>query len=234
MNITQLHIDHFKPTFLYIKQHSETGKLYFGKTSRKNVEQYTGSGIHWGRHISLHGKDKVVTLWYCLYTDIYTLVNTAIAMSELMDITESDNWLNFKPESGLDGGSFKGFNGWAGKKHSEEHKQYLSNKYKGHKVTDKAYAAMRKNCRPRSGAENPNSKKISIYDSTGKLMAETCGNFESICSENNWPVNSLKGSYLKDGSKIFSSKSPGRLKDLSLLKYKGWYAKIMDCPRGPT
>jgi hypothetical protein len=129
--ITQLHKDNFKPTYLYIKQHTETGKLYFGKTTRKNVERYTGSGIHWGRHITAHGKDKVVTLWYCLFTDIETLVETAVAMSDIMDITGSNNWLNFKPESGLDGGSFKGFNGWAGKRHSEEHKKYIAEKYRG-------------------------------------------------------------------------------------------------------
>ena len=129
--ITQLHRDNFKPTYLYIKQHTETGKLYFGKTTKKNVERYTGSGIHWGRHISAHGKDKVVTLWYCLYTDIEILVETALVMSAIMDITESTDWLNFKPESGLDGGSFVGFNGWAGRRHSEEHKKYISEKYKG-------------------------------------------------------------------------------------------------------
>ncbi len=129
--ITQLHRDNFKPTYLYIKQHTETGKLYFGKTARTNVERYNGSGIHWGRHISAHGKDKVATLWYCLFTEIDLLVDTALAMSEIMNITESGDWLNFKPESGLDGGSFEGFNGWAGKKHSDEHKQYMSKKFKG-------------------------------------------------------------------------------------------------------
>ena len=123
--ISQLHRDNFKPTFLYIKQHTETGKLYFGKTTKKNVERYTGSGIHWGRHTTAHGKDKVVTLWYCLFTDIETLVGTAVTMSEIMDITGSDDWLNFKPENGLDGGSFKGFNGWAGKRHSPEHIEKL-------------------------------------------------------------------------------------------------------------
>ena len=131
MQITQFHIDHFKPTYLYLKQHSITGKLYFGKTTQKNVERYTGSGIHWGRHISLHGKDKVVTLWYCLFTDIQTLYDTALKMSEIMDIVVSEDFLNFKPETGLDGGSVSGFNGWAGKKHSAEHLEKMSNLFSG-------------------------------------------------------------------------------------------------------
>jgi hypothetical protein len=227
MIITEFHRQHFKPTYLYIKQHSDTEKLYFGKTTRSDVERYTGSGIHWGRHISAHGKDKVVTLWYCLFTDIDTLLETALEMSRIMNITESADWLNFKPETGLDGGSVKGFNGWAGKKHSESHKKYLSEKYKGHKVTDKAYAAIRQNCRPRPGAENTNAKNIFIYDSNNVLMAETHGNFEKTCLEQGWPIGALKGSYLKDGKPIFTSKSPGRLKDLTMLAYKGWYAKII-------
>jgi hypothetical protein len=141
-NITQLHRNNFKPTFLYIKQHTATGKLYFGKTTKKNIERYTGSGIHWGRHINAHGKDRVVTLWYCLFTDIELLVKTAVAMSEIMNIVGSDDWLNFKPESGLDGGSFAGFNGWAGKRHSEEHKKYIAEKYRGKPRSDQTKEKM--------------------------------------------------------------------------------------------
>lgn len=43
----------FRPTFLYIKQHTITGKLYFGKTS-KNLDKmlsYKGSGKYWLDHI---------------------------------------------------------------------------------------------------------------------------------------------------------------------------------------
>ena len=225
MIITEFHRQQFKPTYLYIKQHTITGKLYFGKTSRKNVESYTGSGIHWGRHISLHGKNKVITLWYCLFTDIDILVETALKMSDIMNITESDDWLNFKPESGLDGGSFKGFNGWAGKKHTEEHKKYISEKYKGHKISAKTYLAILENFKPRPGAENPNAKRVAIYDSTGTLMTETHGNFEAVCKKNGWPFAPLKGSYLRNGAKLFSSRSPGKLKDLAQLKFKGWFAK---------
>lgn len=137
MQITQFHIDHFKPTFLYIKQHSVTGKLYFGKTSRKNVESYTGSGIHWGRHISAHGRDKVVTLWWCLFTDIHSLVSTATDMSDIMQITESEDWLNFKPENGLDGGSAIGFNGFKGKAQTEKQKSIVSALGRIRPATDK-------------------------------------------------------------------------------------------------
>ena len=29
-------LSNFKPTFLYIKQHTVTGKMYFGKTGKNN------------------------------------------------------------------------------------------------------------------------------------------------------------------------------------------------------
>jgi hypothetical protein len=56
----------FRHTYLYIKQHTITGKLYFGKTVRNPIT-YNGSGTHWVNHINKYGKVNVVTLWYQLY-----------------------------------------------------------------------------------------------------------------------------------------------------------------------
>jgi len=41
----------FQPTYLYIKQHTKTGKLYFGKTGN-DPEKYLGSGTRWKRHLN--------------------------------------------------------------------------------------------------------------------------------------------------------------------------------------
>lgn len=90
----------FKPTYLYIKQHSVTGKLYFGKTFR-DPEKYKGSGTHWLRHIKKHGKEHVVTLWYCLFYDKEELTKFAIQFSEQQNIVKSDDWLNLIEENGL-------------------------------------------------------------------------------------------------------------------------------------
>jgi len=159
MIITEFHRQQFKPTYLYIKQHTVTGKLYFGKTARSNVERYNGSGIHWSRHIKAHGKDKVVTLWYCLFTDIDSLVETALKMSEVMDITDSDDWLNFKPESGLDGGSFKGFNGFAGRTQTEHQKAIVAEFGKTRPATDRMRENMsRVGKLPRTQAQSDASK----------------------------------------------------------------------------
>lgn len=92
----------FKPTFLYIKQHSITGLLYFGKTTKKNVEKYSGSGVHWKKHLKKHGNDTV-TLWYCLFTDQESCVEFATMFSKSHNIVESPEWANLIEENGLDG-----------------------------------------------------------------------------------------------------------------------------------
>lgn len=92
----------FRPTYLYIKQHTITGKLYFGKTVR-NPETYIGSGVRWLNHVKKHGTKHVDTLWYCLFYDREELTKFALSCSKQWNIVESENWLNMKEENGLDG-----------------------------------------------------------------------------------------------------------------------------------
>lgn len=108
---TQVHIDKFKPTFLYIKRHTITGKLYFGKTCKtgKDFDVYNGSGTYWQNHIKLHGKEYVETIWFCYFTEIEPLVKFAVDFSINNKIIESENWANSIIETGL-GGCDKGIN----------------------------------------------------------------------------------------------------------------------------
>ena len=94
----------FKPTFLYIKQHSITKKCYFGKTIKKDPVKYLGSGTYWLHHIKIHGREFVETLWYKLFTSEEELTRIATLFSEQQDIINSELWLNLIPENGLDGG----------------------------------------------------------------------------------------------------------------------------------
>lgn len=91
------------PTFLYIKKHSVTGLLYFGKTT-KDPEKYSGSGKHWLSHIKKHGKEHIITLWYCLFLDKESLTSFAINFSKQNNIVKSNLWANLTEENGLDGG----------------------------------------------------------------------------------------------------------------------------------
>ena len=96
----------FKPTYLYIKQHTITGKLYFGKmTSNRHTtpETYLGSGTYWKRHIKKHGTSHIVTLWYCLFLEQASCTEFAILFSKQQNITNSLDWLNLREENGLDG-----------------------------------------------------------------------------------------------------------------------------------
>lgn len=100
---TQNQIDHFKPTFLYIKRCKVTGLLYFGKTVSKYVETYTGSGKYWICNFKKYGRENIETIWYCLFTDIFTLQEFALTFSKQQNIIESELWANLTYEDGLSG-----------------------------------------------------------------------------------------------------------------------------------
>ena len=101
-----------KPTYLYIKEHDETGLLYFGKTTKKDPIKYKGSGRYWKRHLNVHGRDKVTTKWVSkIFTSEEEIVEFADFFSEFFDIVKSKLWANEKMENGLDGGREPGFVG---------------------------------------------------------------------------------------------------------------------------
>jgi hypothetical protein len=76
--------------------------MYFGKTI-KNPEKYNGSGSYWTKHINKHGKEHVVTLWYCLFYDEQDCKEFALSFSEKQNIVESKDWANQIYENGTDG-----------------------------------------------------------------------------------------------------------------------------------
>ncbi len=128
----------FRPTYLYIKQHSLTGLKYFGKTTR-HPEKYPGSGSYWQKHYRQHGKKYIVTLWSQLFNDKEECTRFALNFSKENNIVESDQWANLMPENGLDGGAMPGRKQseeekllrskiMSGKKKSEEHKLHLRGK----------------------------------------------------------------------------------------------------------
>lgn len=102
----------FKPTYLYIKQHSITGLLYFGKTEldHNRMLKYSGSGKYWNSHLKIHDKKYVETVWYCLFYDAASITEFALMCSAQWNIIKEVNdiskkiWANEKYEDGLCGG----------------------------------------------------------------------------------------------------------------------------------
>jgi hypothetical protein len=88
-------------TYLYAKQHRVTGLRYFGKTTR-DPYKYLGSGLHWKRHLKIHGKD-IDTTWVQAYTDLSICEEEALFFSKVYNIVDSKEWANVKPENGKDG-----------------------------------------------------------------------------------------------------------------------------------
>lgn len=103
-------IKNYKPTRLYIKEHTVTGKKYFGKTVSSDLDAYLGSGHYWKDHIKKHGQEFVVNKWISEpFLDPVELQEFALAFSELNDIVESCEWANMAPENGLSGGYYGGW-----------------------------------------------------------------------------------------------------------------------------
>jgi hypothetical protein len=169
----------FKPTFLYIKQHSITGKLYFGKTIR-NPETYFGSGKHWLSHIKTHGSKHVVTLWYCLFLDQESCMEFAVNFSKEQKIVESTEWLNLKYENGVDGGNPGGIPWNKGKTHSPEtrEKLRLAGLGENHRLFGKATpdATKKKLSESMSGSKNPNYGKKMSDEQKQKIRLAMIGN----------------------------------------------------------
>lgn len=155
----------FKPTFLYIKQHSVTGLLYFGKTTR-DVTKYMGSGKYWQRHIKKYGK-QIDTLWYCLYTDEAECKSFAKVFSEQNNIVNSSEWANLIEENGLDGAP----SGHFGHTFTEEERNKIS------KASKKAwdcpeYKEKMRRIRKET-ANRPEVKEKTRINSTGRKWTES-------------------------------------------------------------
>lgn len=105
-------------TYLYIKQHKVTGKLYFGKT-KKHPEVYHGSGTYWKKHLKKHGM-HIETLWWCFFPDVNQCSEFAVSFSIINNIVSDISWANQMIEDGING------QGSPGRILSDETKQKIS------------------------------------------------------------------------------------------------------------
>lgn len=139
--------------YLYLKTHNKTGLKYLGKTVQ-DPYSYKGSGVVWKDHIKKHGYDVNTEVLY--ETDsLEKFIKKSIDYSNKWNIVESKEFANLVLEDGgqwANGvpedvknkisktltGKMKGKiihkgkrNPFFGKKHTEEHKQYLSRLVQG-------------------------------------------------------------------------------------------------------
>jgi hypothetical protein len=179
-SISESAIKNFVPTWLYIKRHSITGMLYFGKTVSKDVNKYKGSGTLWLRIIKKHGKEHVETLWSELFTDIHEMSEFATSFSIAMNIIESDCWANLIIENGLNGGIVglkhskdaieKMSKVATGKKRSEESKRNMSKAGLGRKLSEETKMKMASS---KTGVkQSEQSIKKRVLSNTGKKRSE--------------------------------------------------------------
>lgn len=210
--------------FIYITTNTVNGKKYIGQTSFKRGDtrnsNYLGSGKYLKEALRKHGIENFTREVIFIAQSFEDLNWAEKHFIQQHDAVNSRNYYNVSP-----GG--RASLGFTGKKHTQERNQKLSNKLKGHTVSDKVRSIVSKTGKLNAGSNNGRAKHINIYDRSGKLMHTCHGNFEKTCREYGLPFLALKGSYLKEGKPLFQNKNPGNLKDMSSLEYTGWYAKVL-------
>jgi hypothetical protein len=92
-----------KPARLYIKRCSHCDLKYFGKTTRDDIEIYSGSGIRWSRHLEKHNA-KAIHLWDSDWYYDTSIKRFAIKFSRINKIVERKDWANLSEENGIGGG----------------------------------------------------------------------------------------------------------------------------------
>lgn len=160
--------------YLYVKRHTTTGLLYFGKTVSKDPYKYKGSGVYWNNHLKVHG-NLVETEIIGNFEDVAECKKIAIQFSLENDIVNSDKWANLKIEN-LDGGwdhinslPVEVRNKWlkdSWNLMTEEHQNEI-NKKKAHRKEDNYWFG-----KDRSGKNNP---RFGIHDDheTYKKISES-------------------------------------------------------------
>jgi len=150
----------YKPTWLYVKKHNQTGLMYFGKTTSNDPVRYPGSGKYWQLHLKKHGRD-VTTLWCHLYDNKESLIEEALSFSKSHNIVGSDEWANLKPENGIDGGAI------VGRVISEETKQKIGNANRGRKMS-KEFCQIRSEKQKGNIPWNKGKKGVQVGANKGK------------------------------------------------------------------
>ena len=85
--------------YLYVKTHNKTGLKYLGKTNQANYHAYSGSGVHWKRHLDKHGHDYTTEILLAT-EDKDEIRETGLFFSKLFNVVSSNEWANLQEEKG--------------------------------------------------------------------------------------------------------------------------------------
>jgi hypothetical protein len=88
---------------LLLKTHVKTNLKYLCKTIKDDYISYKGSGKIWKAHLKKYGRDVLNIVIYQT-DDLEEFTKVCLHQSYEMDIVNSAEFANLKPEHGLDGG----------------------------------------------------------------------------------------------------------------------------------
>ncbi len=125
--------------FIYITTNKVNGKQYIGQCSykKKRWQQYLGSGVFLKRALKKYGRES-----FSREIIIEAFTKEDLAYLEILIIAEYNAVKNPNFYNMAEGGYIT--RGFTGKKHSEERNANLSDKMKGHAVTQNVIDNMRR------------------------------------------------------------------------------------------
>ena len=145
--------------YLYVKQHSETGLKYLGKTTNNDPHKYPGSGLRWLNHLNVHGYDYTTDILRECQSDD-ELKEWGIYYSNLWNVVESKEWANLKSEEGQGGRLSEETRAKisvsnTGKVRSDGYKKQMSKVKKGQKYGSQSEEHKRNNALTKVGKPQP-------------------------------------------------------------------------------
>lgn len=179
-------------TYLYHKQHKQTGLNYFGKTT-KDPYLYCGSGKYWTSHINKYGND-VETLQVWEFTDIDKCSEFALEFSIQHNIVESKEWANLRLENGLDGGHTPG--AYSDAANQKRREKLIGRVFAPETLAKRSEAAKGK----RTGIDNPmfGRKQSNLSKDTAKVILNQkiecvhCGMICRLVNHSRWHGDKCK------------------------------------------
>ena len=165
-----------KETYIYIKTHNITELKYFGKTTKKDIETYKGSGKYWKRHIKKHGYN-CRTYKIKSFTNKQECMDFCLWFSKINNIIKSKKWANLVNENGIDGCI-------VGYKHSRKARINMRNKRsEEHKNNIRL-------CR--LGKKHSEETKMKMRKPHIKVICPYCNKEGGIGSMKRWHFNNCK------------------------------------------
>ncbi len=188
---------------LLLKVHNKTNLMYLCMTTKENHLKYTGSGVHWKRHLKKHGNDVSTYLLYQEKEKSKTFVSVCLFYSDHWNVVDSPKFANLMKECGN--------TTRRGIKAVDEVRKQISNSLRtfyGSEAGDEARKHLRNSRRKLYGSEAGDEVRKRISDGLKRFYESEAGVEEAYRRSLRGAsmMNSEKGEIIKENIRVANTK----------------------------